>query len=144
MDDPAEHYEGERNALAAYRETNKALGSDEVAQRDLVASIHQVRAHAAARPWTLEEVARLMPHGPARETFTREIGDGPQVRAPFTVDLDAFDHKIKFRVFKLENGITVSSPFLEVGEGVTIETSEAGSILTATGLIKGESIRTTP
>lgn len=135
--------EGTLLAASAFRTANKALAGDEEAQEHLVAAIAQLRARTD-RPWTIENIAdSLLPDGHARDAFLRASGNGPETRSPFSIALDQFDQKIKYRVFKLDNGITVSAPFVEVGESVTIQESVDGPTLTATGRIKGESIRST-
>ena len=133
--------EGTSLVAAAFRSANKALASDEVSQEHLVAAIGQLRARAD-RPWTIVDIAEsLLPSGGARDAFLRAAGNGPETRSPFTLALDQFDKKIKYRVFKLDNGITVAAPFMEVGSGVVIEESEGGATLVARGRIQGESIR---
>lgn len=135
--------EGTALAAAAFRSANKSLAGDEPAQEQLVAAIGQLRSRTD-RPWTLETIAdSLLPAGTARDAFARAEGHGPETRSPFNLALEQFDQKIKYRVFKLDNGITVAAPFVEVGNGVVIEESEGGATLTATGRIQGESIRST-
>jgi hypothetical protein len=134
--------EGTGLAAAAFRLANKLLAGNEVAQEHLVAAIGQLRARTD-RPWTIENIADLLPHGDAKVAFSKAAGSGAETRSPFSLSLEQFDQKIKFRVFKLENGITVAAPFVEVGNGVTIEESADGATLTARGRIRGESIRST-
>jgi hypothetical protein len=136
--------EGTNLLAKAFRAANKALSNDELAQDQLVSTIIYVRANAA-QPTTIASIGGLVPAGSAREAFARAAGSGPETRAPFAVDLERFDSRIKFRVFRLESGITVSAPFVEVSEqgGVQIEESVDGSRLIASGLIKSESIRST-
>jgi hypothetical protein len=133
--------EGTRLAAMAFRNANKALAGDEPAQGRLLAALAQYRARVD-RAWSLEDVAsELLAAGTARDAFVAAIGTGPDTKAPFRLALEAFDAQIKFRVFKLENGVTVSSPFVEVGHDVEVTESEAGSTLRVTGLIVGETIR---
>jgi hypothetical protein len=134
--------EGTGLAAAAFRSANKFLAENEEGQGHLVAAIGQLRARAD-RPWTIEAISNLLPDGAAKDFFDRASGHGPETRSPFTLALDQFDKKIKYRVFKLDNGITVAAPFVEVGVGVTIEESADGATLTARGKIQGESIRST-
>ncbi|WP_349867471.1 hypothetical protein [Leifsonia sp. WHRI 6310E] len=135
----------EGTALAAklFRAANKALAGDEKSQEQLVAGITSLR-NRADRPWTIENIGeQLLPPGPAREAFAAAAGFGPETHAPFSLDVDQFDERIKFRVFKLENGITVSSPFVEVGKNVQVKESADGATLYAQGKIRGETIRST-
>lgn len=134
--------EGTGLAASAFRNANKALAGNEEAQSHLVAAIGQLRARTD-RPWTIESIAELLPEGDAKAAFVRAAGSGSETRSPFALALEQFDQKIKFRVFKLDNGITVAAPFVEVGNGITIEESADGSALTARGVIRGESIRST-
>jgi hypothetical protein len=126
-----------------FREANRNLENDEVSQESLFAAIGLLRARAD-RPWTIQEISNdLLPAGPARQAFEDAAGSGSETRSPFLLDRDQFDAKIKFRSFKLDNGVTVTSPFSEVGRGVTVFESEDGAILTATGRISKETIRAT-
>lgn len=134
--------EGTGLAASAFRAANKTLAGNEDAQANLVAAIGQLRSRTD-RPWTIESIADLLPEGDAKAAFVRAAGSGSETRSPFTLSLEQFDRKIKFRVFKLDNGITVAAPFVEVGNGITIEESEEGATLTARGIIRGESIRST-
>jgi hypothetical protein len=137
--------EGTLLAAKVFRAANKTLAGDEVAQAALVAAIGQLRSRTDKR-WTIQEIAdTLLPGGASREAFTAAAGHGPETRSPFDLDLQRFDQKVKYRVFKLDNGITVSAPFVEIGAGVTIEQSSEGqSRLTATGTIAGEALRSNP
>jgi len=137
--------EGTLLAAKVFRAANKTLAGDEIAQAALVAAIGQLRSRTDKR-WTIQEIAdTLLPAGASREAFATAAGHGPETRSPFDLDIARFDEKVKYRVFKLDNGITVSAPFIEIGAGVTIERSSEGqSRLTATGTIAGEALRSNP
>lgn len=128
----------------AFRATNKSLKNDEAAQQHLVAAVAHVRSNSS-KPWTLEDVSNAFPAGAARDAFDKATGSGPETRTPFIIDLPRLDSRIRFRVFKLDNGITVAAPFLELGPGSGIElaVSAAGTKLTASGLVESETIRST-
>lgn len=134
--------EGTNLAATAFRAANKTLARNEIAQEQLVGAIAHLRSRTD-RPWTIEQIVALLPAGEAKEAFVKAAGNSAATRSPFALDLEQFDQKIKYRVFKLENGITVSAPFVEVGQGVTIEESVDGATLTARGKIQGETIRST-
>jgi len=133
--------EGTALLASAFRHANNALTGDVPSQETLAAAIGQLRARSD-KPWTIQEVAvDLLPGGPVREAFLRAAGEGAETRATFRVGIEQFDSLVKYRVFRLTNGVTVSAPFLEIGDGVNIEGSEEGATLVARGVIASETLR---
>ena len=59
----------------------------------------------------------------------------------FIFDRATFESKLNFRIFELESGVWVSSPFSEIGETVRIRETADQRVLSCEGNVVNEQIR---
>lgn len=133
--------EGTALLASGFRGAHEILSSDPRSQEVLAAAIGHLRVRTD-KPWSLREVATsVLPDGPARNAFVKAVGSGSETLADFRISIEQFDRLVKYKVFRLQNGVTVSAPFVEVGGDVTVELSEEGATLHARGVIEGATLR---
>jgi hypothetical protein len=132
--------EGTRFFATALRAANDRLIDQPTAQEQLHAAITAVRRSPRHR-WSLEDFCHEYLDEPAVTAVTEAAPNADSVTALFDLDREQFDELIQFRVFRLNTGTTVSAPFAEVGDSVTIDDDGERRFLTATGEIVNERIR---
>lgn len=130
--------EGTSRFAAVLRVANNKLEHSPEEQEVLHTAIAAVRTHSKKR-WSIADFAtELLPTGNARTEVLKASKLDDERNAVFELDVQQFDRLIEYRVYQLDNGIRVSAPFAQVGEGVKIEDSGHRRRLVATGLIRTE------
>ncbi len=124
---------------AVARAANNKLEESLEDQEILHTAIAAVRTHSKKR-WSITDFAtELLPPGRVRDEVLKSSKLEDERNAVFDLDVEQFDRLIEYHVYHLANGIRVSAPFGEIGEGVTVEESRDGvRSLTATGVIETE------
>lgn len=123
----------------ALKVTNGAI-EEGPAKDQLYAAISAVRTNPRRR-WSLDEFAEAFLSG---DTKTRFLESAPNIdsrKAPFDLDVERLDNLIQFRVFRLESGTSVSAPFAEVGQSVTVEEHDGKRTLQVRGVVVEERLR---
>lgn len=131
--------EGTSRLAAAVRIANNKLEECPADQEILHTAIAAVRTHSKTR-WSIRDFAsELLPPGRARDEVLKSSKLDDERNAVFDLDVEQFERLIQYHVYHLDNGIRVSAPFGQIGEGVTIAESVSGArSLTATGVIETE------
>lgn len=128
--------EGTRLLARALRHAHDQFQDDPIAQSEIHAAILGIRASNAANI-SIDSIANQY-LSPTVATAVRSVGrNDDAATAAFQLDKTLFDQQIQFRIYRLDNGVWVSAPFDQLGDGVTRE----GRRLTATGLVEEEQIR---
>jgi len=91
--------------------------------------------------WSIASVADELLREPARSNLLAHPVAKRNKDSLFSLDRDAFDKLINFRVYQLDTGVWVSAPFTDEPEGVEIEKAGDDRRLTATGLVVAETVR---
>lgn len=131
--------EGTRILATTLRTANKKLEGDVEAQEQLLAAIAAVR-HAPQRRLSLQTVADTYLQGRAREAFVNSAPNREALTGIFDFDRGRFEQLLQFRVFHLDTGVTVTAPFGEVGQSVTIDEQNDGRYLRAHGVVADEKV----
>jgi hypothetical protein len=129
---------GTRLVARAFRSAFDAL-SDSEDQRDLFSSMMAVR-RADGRRWTINELTEEYLDGAGRAAFLDAIPQEDTRTAAFEFQTVVFDEALKFRVFQLDTGVFVSTPFGEVGRSVVVE-EKGERKLRCEGQIVGETVK---
>lgn len=110
---------GTRILADAVRKTYDQLSSD--AEREqLYGAIVAVRT-SPRRTWSANQFARQYLEGGLRSVFLSHVSPDLQSLS-FQFRRKAFEDRLNFRVFRLDNGAFVSAPFSAIDNGVTILT----------------------
>jgi hypothetical protein len=126
--------EGTSRFAAVLRVANNNLADSPKDQEVLHTAIAAVRSHSKTR-WSINNFARdLLPEGAARNEVLAATKLADERSAVFDLDVEQFDKLVEYRIYHLANGIRVSAPFTQIGEGVKIVESDNGRSLPATGL----------
>src|SRR5690606_25827077 len=56
----------------------------------------------------------------AKDTFLRAVPNEDALNSPFDFRRDVFDETLRFRIFRLENDVFVSSPLDQIGRSVRV------------------------
>lgn len=134
--------EGTQLLARVLRATHTKTRADQAAQDQIGAAIGALRLIGDRRV-SLDSIERAYLSGSAAATFSG--ASRPEERAAmFSIDHTKFDDMIQYRRFALNNGVVVSAPFLEVGEGkgVMVDEIDGDRILRAEGTILEEQVRT--
>ena len=91
--------------------------------------------------WSLDQIASKLVPDDLVETFC-SVAPNPETRSgQFVLDKDLLRNRINYRVFQLNTGVWVSSPFQEVGESVTISKDGDDRTLSCRGVVIAEKVR---
>ncbi len=91
--------------------------------------------------WTLERIGKTLLPANLAHVFC-SVADNTETRtSQFMLDKDLLRNRINYRVFQLETGVWVSSPFSEVGETVKVSGTAEKRTLTCNGRIISEKVR---
>jgi hypothetical protein len=135
--------EGTSKLATVLKKTNERLQNEAAALDQLHAAIATLRTGPKRRQ-SLTSIATELLDGSARQAFLDEAGTGPQVSAVFDVDVPRLDELIQYRVFRLNNGVTVSAPFMAVGSDddspVQLTEMHGTRRVTASGIVESEKI----
>jgi hypothetical protein len=130
---------GTRMLAKALRETvSAAEGPDE--RLELVGAAQALR-QSNREKWSIVSVADELLREPARGRLLDHAAAKRYKDGLFSLDRDAFDRLINFRVYQLDTGVWVSAPFTDEPEGIDISNEGDDRRLTATGLIVAETVR---
>jgi hypothetical protein len=127
--------EGTRLLAAALRRAHNRHTDDPAAQEQIHAAILSIRHSNAARV-SLGRVSDML-DGDVRHSFVGPASNQAERTTQFRLDRELFDELVQFRIFQLDNGVWVSSPFNQIGDSVRIE----GRHLVAMGTIEVERVR---
>lgn len=128
--------EGTRLLARTLRHTHDRFSEDMNAQAQIQAVIGSLRNTRASRVSLSQIAARDMTEEVAK-VFRAAVRNDDALRAAFPLNKELFDELIQYRIFRLDNGVWVSSPFSEIGEAVTLQ----GRHLVARGNIEHEQVR---
>jgi len=76
--------------------------------------------HTPQNRFSLNDFCERYLSGNARESFLGSLPDRDNLTLTFEFQRECFDATLKFRVFRLDTGVFVSSPFDEIGASVRI------------------------
>jgi hypothetical protein len=93
------------------------------------------------RTWSLERIAKEYLPPELASTFYSVASNADVLTGNFTLSKELLRERINYRVFQLETGVWVSSPFSEVGRSVTVDTRGNKRTLIARGVIESERVR---
>jgi hypothetical protein len=91
--------------------------------------------------WSLREFADEYLQGDVKERVVRFAPNQDALNSSFDFQRQTFDRTVHFRVFRLDSGVYVSSPFDEVGRTVRIS-GDREKHLTCEGTVVEEKVRT--
>ena len=130
--------EGSRTLARALRAAWDGTTDQSQREQFLDAAIG-VRKSTRSR-WSVKSFADEYLTGAAKALFLR-TSEARKLRSEqFHFSLAAFDKIIKLRVLSLDNGIRVSVPFAEADDLLSFEETEAGTRVTASGLIREDKV----
>jgi hypothetical protein len=130
---------GTKILAKALRET-VSTASDPDERLELVGAAQALR-QSNREKWSIGSVADELLREPARSRLLEHPAAKRNRDSLFSLDRDAFDKLINFRVYQLDTGVWVSTPFTDDPEGVEISDDGDDRRLTATGLILAETVR---
>jgi len=91
--------------------------------------------------WSLDKIAKEFLPSELRETFC-SVAQNEQARTDrFTLSRELLKDRINYRVFQLESGVWVSSPFSEVGHTVRLGREGGKRTLVARGVVQSEKVQ---
>lgn len=93
------------------------------------------------RAWSLQRIADEFIPPDLSAAFCGIAPNAETLVGKFILSKELLRERINYRVFQLENGVWVSSPFSEVGRSVTLEEKGKRRTLTARGVIQSEKVR---
>lgn len=93
------------------------------------------------RAWSLQRIADEYIPVELGAVFCSVAPNAETLGGKFMLSKELLRERINYRVFQLENGVWVSSPFSEVGRSVTVEEKGKSRTLTARGVIQSEKVR---
>lgn len=135
--------EGTARLARVLKGTNAKLQGDPAALAQLHAAIASVRT-GPQRKQSLTSIAANLLSGAAQQAFKEEAGTGAAVTAVFDVNIARLDELIQYRVFRLDNAVTVSAPFFSVGSDenspVRVIETHGTRRVTASGIVESEKI----
>jgi hypothetical protein len=76
--------------------------------------------------WSLEQVADEFLGGKAKEAFLASVDNDEARTSVFRLDREALERGLNVRNFRLPEGVFVSAPITEVGEGKLVQIVEDG------------------
>ncbi len=113
-----------------------------IAREQLFAAVVGVRASPRQRV-SMRGVADQYLSGEAHRVFLENVSNDAAANSLFIFQREKFDASLKFRIFELNTGVIVTSPFGQVGETVTITGEQQSEReLNCSGRIVGEKLRT--
>jgi hypothetical protein len=93
------------------------------------------------RAWSLKKIAdEFIPAG-VFQAFCSVAPNAETLTNKFMLNKDLLRDRINYRVFRLETGVWVSSPFSEVGRTVKLEDDGKKRTLTARGVVQDERVQ---
>jgi len=133
--------EGTSRLAGVLRQANDKMQDHPEHQEILHTAIAAVRTSPQQRLSIRGFATNFLPEGPAREAVLKATKSDEEATSIFDLDVPRFDRLVQYHIYTLANGIRVSAPFVQIGEGVQIEETEDGRILSASGKIEEEKIR---
>lgn len=130
---------GTRILAKALRETVAAAGDAE--ERLEVVGAAQALRQSNREKWSIGAVADELLREPARERLLNHPAAKRNRDSLFKLDRAAFDKLINFRVYQLDTGVWVSTPFTDDPKGIEISEEGDSRHLTASGRIVAETVR---
>lgn len=127
---------GTRKLVERIQKTLSTLRSPVDRQQLFAATVMVISS--PRKEWSVGEVAKNLSAG-TRELFLGGVSRD-EVNAVFEVDKGRLQEELRFRIFELETGVFVSSPFSAVGSSVKVE----GEVLTCQGRVLSERVRKRP
>ncbi|MFA5837482.1 MAG: hypothetical protein WC837_11065 [Bellilinea sp.] len=109
-------------------------------KEQLFAAIVSLRNSPRSR-WSLAEIADAHLQGTIREAFLSAIPNRTSMVSTFDLNREVLDTTLKFRIFSLDTGVFVSSPFSEVGRSVSLEGDDERR-LECRGTVMDQKVRT--
>lgn len=91
--------------------------------------------------WSLDQIAMTLVPDDLVDTFCSVAPNAETRGSQFALDKDLLRNRINYRVFQLDTGVWVSSPFQEVGESVTIAGDGDIRTLSCRGVVLAEKVR---
>lgn len=93
------------------------------------------------RTWSLQRIASEYLPADLSAVFCGIAPNADTLTGKFMLSKDLLRDRINYRIFQLETGVWVSSPFNEVGRSVKVEGNGKRRTLTARGVIESERVR---
>lgn len=93
------------------------------------------------RAWSLRRIADEFIPADLVEAFCSAAPNSETLANKFMLNKDLFRDRINYRVFQLQSGVWVSSPFSEVGRTVKLEDEGKKRVLTARGVVEDERVQ---
>lgn len=133
--------EGTARLAGVLRTANDKLNDDPEQQEALHTAIAAVRSSGRPRISIQDVALDFLPEGAARDEVLKATKNDEEATTPFELDVPRFDQLVQYHIYMLANRIRVSAPFVQIGEGVQIEETDDGRVLSARGVIEEEKIR---
>lgn len=133
--------EGTQLLAKALRNAHRKTEADPQARDQISAAIGALRVSTRPR-WSIESVAAEYLDGKAAAALTGAVR-AEERTVMFGIDVPRFDSLVQFQRFRLSNGVVVSAPFVEIGDGkgVTVSDLNGRRHLHAEGTIEEEQVR---
>ena len=129
---------GTRILASCLRTTYEAV-TDQSARDQLYSAMVAVRT-SPRHTWSLNDFANQYLQGEVKDAFLNSAPSQDLIALSFHFNRAAFETKLNFRIFHLNNDVYVSAPFSAVGQNVTIQDGETRT-LRCEGEIIDESVR---
>ena len=126
---------------SVFRIANDKLDGNREQQEMLHTAIGAVRTNGQLTLSIQSIAMNMLPAGAARDEVLRATSNESEARAIFQLDLPRFDELVRYHIYTLDNGIRVSAPFIQIKDGIKIEETDDGRILSVSGVIEREKIR---
>ena len=112
---------------------------DPVAKDQLFTAVLALQ-HLPQDRWSLDEVAEKYLSGGVREEFLDSIPNEETGTATFDLNRNVLQSRLRFRIFRLDTGVYVSSPVDEIGKSLAIS-GDGRRTLSVSGTIIAEKMR---
>lgn len=80
--------------------------------------------HSPQQRWTLRQFSNRYLQGHVKDMFLNSAPNPDSLQSAFDFDKGVFDKTLNYRIFQLDSGVYVSSPFDEVGRSVRVSAQE--------------------
>ena len=131
-------HKGTRLVAAGLRKAFEAADGD--AKQTIMEAAMSLMADRR-QAWSLDKIASALVPDALQATFLGVAPNTETASGQFFLDKDLLRQQINYRVFRLDTGVWVSSPFSEVGETVKLSGSGKKRTLSCRGLVIDEKVR---
>lgn len=119
----------------------RAFEYADVGDKQSVMEAATVLMASGQRVWSLNQIAKTLVPESLRGRFLSVAQNAEACKDKFTLGKDLLRDRINYRIFQLDTGVWVSSPFQEIGRTVCVDGDGKKRKLTAHGLIVAEKMQ---